>query len=267
MEHANPAAVLILLVLAGPILWSIWRAHRGLSTFIRKIPGIAAIDNAVGRAVELGRPISFTSGLANIGPLLFSCLAVLHAVARKAAVFKTKLIVPCSDPEVLVVSDAAVQNAYRAEGKIHRYEPANMRFLSTEQFAFASGYMGTMHRENVAAAFLFGTFAAESLILAEAGQQVGAVQVAATTSPEQVPFFLTTCDYTLIGEELFAAGAYLMDDPVQRGALRGQDIAKLVLLLLLTAGIAYSSVLSLQGAEKPAENPLSRFLELPWSKL
>jgi len=145
--------------------------------------------------------------------------------------------VPQRDVEVMAITQNAVRECYQEEGRPESYREDDVRFLSGEQFAFASGYMGICHREKVAACFLFGSFAAESLILAEAGQQVGAIQVAGTVDNAQIPFFITTCDYTIIGEEVFAAGAYLSRDPVQRGSLRGQDIAKLLLLIFILIGI------------------------------
>ena len=241
MQHATPAAIALIIILVGPVLYYIWIAKRGAKITIRRIAGIDAIDEGIGRAVELGRPISFTSGLTGITPVLYACLGVLRHIARKTAIFGSRLFVPCSDPEALVLTDATIQNAYRTEKKFASYDPTMLRFLSEEQFAYASGYMGLIHRENVGSAFLFGRFAAESLILAEAGQQIGAVQVAATISPEQVPFFITSCDYTLIGEELYAAGAYLSRDPVQTGSLRGQDIGKLVFLALVLIGSALAT--------------------------
>ena len=86
--------------------------------------------------------------------------------------------------------------------------------------------------------FMFGVFAAESLVLAEAGQQVGARQVAASVSPEQVAFFVCTCDYTLIGEELFGASAYVSREPVQVATLAAQDRFK----LLMCGGIVFGVV-------------------------
>ncbi len=249
MEHATPAVLALIVIFVGPVLYFIHRAKGGHSIFVRRIPGIDAIDDSIGRSVELGRSISFTSGLSGVTPTLYACLGVLHHIARKTAIFRSKLFVPSSDPESLVLTDATIQSAYRAENRYGSYHPGMLRFLSEEQFAFASGYQGLMHRENVGAAFLFGRFAAESLILAESGQQVGAVQVAATTSAEQVPFFLVSCDYTVIGEELFAAGAYLSDDPVQTGSLRGQDFVKSFILILILIGVAQATFNTVMGVD------------------
>ncbi len=245
MEHASPIGIFFILLFGVSILRAIFRAKRGIVFEIRRIQGIAAIDEAVGRAVELGRPISFTTGMASVGPLLYAALGILHHISRRVARFGTKLFVPCIDPEVYVLTEASVQNAYRKEGRLNQYDSNSVRFLADEQFAYVSGYMGLVHRENVGSAFLFGSFAAESLILAEAGERIGAMQIAGTTSNEQIPFFVTTCDYTLLGEELFAAGAYFSDDPVQRGSLRGQDLCKLFIVAIIVCGALAATLLKL----------------------
>lgn len=265
MEHATPAVIILILLFVGPVLYNIRRARKGVELFIRRIPGIDAIDEAVGRAVELGRPLSFTTGITAVSPLLYACLGVLRYVGRKAAVFSSRLFIPCSDAQVLALTDATLQSAYRAEKKFTSYNPAALRFLSDEQFAYASGYQGLIHRENVGAAFLLGAFAAESLILAEAGQQIGAIQVAGTVSPEQIPFFLTACDYTLIGEELYAAGAYLSKDPVQTGSLRGQDIAKCVIFALIILGIIQQTAAAFYP--QAAAVPLAKLIMMSWGEL
>ncbi|MCB0358336.1 MAG: hypothetical protein KDD44_01825 [Bdellovibrionales bacterium] len=265
MEHATPFVLLLIALFIGPVLYFIWHAKRGSTLFVRRIPGIDAIDEAIGRSVELGRPMAFTTGLTDISPELYACLGVLRHVSQKAAIYRSKLLVPSTVAESMVLADATIQSAYRSQRRFSDYDPRSVRFLSTDQFAFASGYMGLVHREQVAGAFLFGRFAAESLILAEAGQQIGAIQVAATISNEQIPFFITTCDYTLIGEELFAAGAYLSKNPVQTGSLRGQDIAKLIIVVLIVVGILQATISAVQGGEPHAA--LGDWFSVSWSEL
>ena len=93
-----------------------------------------------------------------------------------------------------------------------------------------------MLREQPAANFFMGAYYAESLLLAEPGAATGAIQIAGTDSDHQLPFFITSCDYTLIGEELYAASAYLSREPVLVGTLRGQDIGKGVFLGAIVVG-------------------------------
>jgi hypothetical protein len=245
MEHASPIGAFFIIVFGGVILFSLLRANRGFSFSIRKIRAIKAIDEAVDRAIESGRPVLFTTGMTGVGPLLYACLGILKHISVNTARLGAKLFAPCIDPEVLIFTQSTVQSAYRQEGKANQYDDSSVRFLADEQFAYASGYMGIAHRENVGAAFLFGTFAAESLILAEAGDQVGAMQIAGTTSNEQIPFFITTCDYTLLGEELYAAGAFFSNDPIQKASLRAQDLCKVTILFLIILGTIISTLSSL----------------------
>jgi len=85
-----------------------------------------------------------------------------------------------------------------------------------------------------------GYFMAESLLLAEVGAGVGAIQIAGTDVDSQLPFFFTACDYTLIGEELYAAGAYLSKEPMLVSALKVQDFGK---FLFITFAIGFSILL------------------------
>ena len=262
IEHANWFLTALLLLLLGPVYYYICRARKGRRLFVRRIPGVDAVDDAIGRAVEMGRPLMFTTGLCRVNSVLFACLGILKHLVSRVAQFGSRMIIAQNDPEVMAIVQSTVEETYRREGRHELYRPEDVVYLSGEQFAFASGYMGIAHREKVAACFLFGTFAAESLILAEAGQQVGAIQVAGTVSNAQIPFFITTCDYTIIGEELYATGAYLSRDPVQTGSLRGQDIGKLVILVLIVTGVVWATVLSIAArtAVEGFDVPLAKFL-------
>ncbi len=246
VEHATPGMLILLVILIGPVLYYIRRARSNRDMYVRRIAGIDAAEEAIGRSAELGRPVIFSTGLTSVNPILYACLGVLSYVARRSAEFNSRFIVPQFNPEAMAVVEDTVRDAYRDAGKSSAFDPQSIVFLSESQFAFASGYMGIVHREQVATAFLFGYFAAESLILAEAGQQVGAMQVAASVSPEQVPFFICTCDYTLIGEELYAASAYLSREPVQLGSLCAQDTAKLVFFVFIVIGVGIATFNSLQ---------------------
>lgn len=241
-EHATIGIILLIAAIVALVLRYISQARTGKDFYVRRIAGIDAIDEAVGKSVELGRPLSFSSGLTTVSPVLYACLGVLFHIARKAARYKVRLLLPQNDPQVMAIADDTVKDAFRVENRAALFDAQNSRFLSDEQFAFAAGYSGMVQRENVGSAFLFGAFAGESLILAEAGQQIGAMQVAGSVSPEQVAFFVCTCDYTLIGEELFAASAYLTREPVQLGSLLGQDRAKLLFLILILIGAGISTI-------------------------
>jgi hypothetical protein len=105
-----------------------------------------------------------------------------------------------------------------------------------------------MVRDKPAACFYMGAFYAESLILAETGNSIGAIQIAGTAMPSQLPFFVAACDYTLIGEEFFAASAYLSGDPQQLGSLKGQDVGKIMAAALLVLGCFFATLATTTGS-------------------
>lgn len=116
-----------------------------------------------------------------------------------------------------------------------------MQFVSDRQFAFAAGVAGMIYREKAAATFFLGEFFAESLIFAESANTVGAIQVAGTTQTTQTPFFIAACDYVLIGDEYYAASAYLSRAPVLVGSLIGQDWCKIAVASLILLGFGLNS--------------------------
>ena len=238
LEHANPFIRILLGIIATTIILTVVTAQRGRLPFIRRIAGLNAIDEAVGRATEMGRPILFSTGLLSIGIISLQALAVAAHVARTAVRYGTRLIMPVCDQTMLPVTEEALREIYTAEGHPEAFRQEDIRYLSDRQFAYAAGVTGILHRERVAASFLFGGFFAESLILAENGQAVGAIQVAGTPDLLQTPFFVVTCDYTVIGDEYYAATAYLSREPTQLGSLVGQDIGKVLLFVIIVVGIA-----------------------------
>ena len=237
--HTGKTALFIVMLLfSAAIVWNIYDARSGKDIFVRRIPGLEAVDEAIGRATEMGRSILYVLGLGGVsGAATIAGMTILGQVARRTADYETILRVPCNDPIVLNVVREMVKTAYLDEGRPDAYNEDNIFFLTESQFAYAAGVDGMIIREKPAAIFLQGTFYAESLILAETGNSVGAIQIAGTTSESQLPFFIAACDYTLIGEELFAATAYLSKDPMFLGSIRGQDWGKLLIFAALILGV------------------------------
>lgn len=232
---------LLLLTFSVIILSRILVARRR-RLFIRRIPGLTAVDQAVGRATEMGRPITFSLGLGGLDIVTLQALAIAVHVTRMAIRFGNRVILTMADPTLYAVADEAVREAYTAEGRPESYQVDDVRFLSDRQFAYASSMVGIISRERVASNFMFGTFYAEALILAEAGNQVGAIQVAGTPTTTQIPFFIAACDYTIIGDEYYAGTAYLTREPVLLGSLVGQDYSKMIVLGMVLLGLLYASL-------------------------
>src|SRR5262249_39471551 len=155
------------------------------------------------------RPMLLQPGMGGIDVVTLQAVAILANVARAAARFGNKIIMPVRFPDFIPVAEEALREAYNAEGRLEDFDPAGIQYLSSEQFAIAAGIAGIIQRERIAATFLFGVYFAESLIIAENANQVGAIQVAGTPSTTQIPFLIASCDYVIIGDEFYAATAFL----------------------------------------------------------
>lgn len=233
------ASVLFLLIL----LVSIAMAKSGKNIFIRRIAGLNAIDEAIGRATEIGKKVLYVPGIQSMDEIqTIASISILGHVARATARYGADLDVANRDPLTFASAREVVRSAYLEEGRPDLYREEMVNYITYDQFAFTAAVSARMTREKPAAIFLIGYFFAESLILAETGQSTGAIQIAGQADPTQLPFFVATCDYTLIGEELYAASAYLTREPVLLGSMRAQDIAKGLVIVLGIAGIVVTSL-------------------------
>jgi hypothetical protein len=243
MEHSDPVNSTLTFFICAAILIMIFRSRRGKQPFIRRIPGLNAIDDAVGRATEMGRPMLLQPGLGGIDVVTLQALAILAYVARAAARFGNRIIMPVADASFIPVAEEAIRESFNLEGRVENFRAEDIMFLSDRQFAFAAGVAGLINREKVATAFLFGLFFAESLIMAENANQIGAIQVAGTPSTTQIPFLIAACDYVIIGDEFYAATAFLTREPTLVGSLVGQDIGKAAILLICILGVIITTIM------------------------
>jgi len=235
-DRINTLAVTLLII--AVFLYALSRAKVG-KFFIRRINGLDAIEEAVGRATEMGKPIFYTTGLYDIESIsTIASVFILGEVAKKVAAYDCGLIVPHKQFLTMSVCKAVTKEAYIEVGRPDSYREDSNFFLNPDQFAYATGVEAIITREKPAACFFMGSFAAEALLMSEVGTTVGAIQVAGTDSEDQLPFFFTSCDYTLIGEELYAAGAYLSKDPLLVSALKVQDFGKLLFIVVTVICVA-----------------------------
>jgi hypothetical protein len=232
------------------------RARRGQRLpQLRRLPGVKVLEEMVGRATEMGRPVHMTPGTDDPrNAQVLASFPILRQLALAAARYDTPLLHTSADQIVYALSDATIQQSYIEAGRPAGYDPENVRYLSDNAFAYAAGVMGIFRRERPAANVMFGNFGAEALLLIEAGVEAGSLQLAATSNIFQLPFFVAGCDYTLIGEEMYVAAASVSGDPVLRSTVIAQDWMRLVVALLVLAGAILHTLAG------PAD-PLRRWLQ------
>jgi hypothetical protein len=232
------AVLVAVLFFAALTVIFVAKARKGHDLYVRPLAGIEAVDDAIGRATEMGKPILYILGAGTASDIAtLASFTILSRVSKKVAEYQTTLIVPCYDPIVMSVAQDIVKTGYADAGRSDAYKEDTVFFITQSQFAYVAAVNGIMLRDLPATNLYLGKFYAESLIFAETGAQAGSIQIAGTDEVAQIPFFVVACDYTLIGEELFAASAYLGREPLLLGTLKAQDYAKAAIMILAILGL------------------------------
>lgn len=210
---------------------------------IRRVAGIQAIDEAIDRCTEMGRPVHFATGTGALDSSMIASFAVMSYIATKCAQMDTGLIVSAGLPEIYQISEGVVRQSYVEAGKKDAFRPENVRYLTSAVAAYEIAVDGLLHRENPGANLMFGPFNAEAMMIAERGNRLGLVQIAGTNSFLSLARFVATCDYVLIGDELYAAAAYLFKDkePERLNQVLAQDVLKIAAFLTILAGTLLNS--------------------------
>ena len=211
--------------------------------YIRRVPAIDAIEEGIGRATELGKPVIASCGMApsGIDASTVAGLGMLTYIAKLCARNDVRLMSPMGGSEesytTMELARDLVETQYKLEGKPEAFNIDDMPFLSGRQFAWASAYCGMMLREKPATNIMVGVQYASAVYISEVGHEVGAMVISGTTYLANIACLAASSDYVMIGEEMLAAGAYLSRAPGQLATIRTQDIIKAVLMILVTLGV------------------------------
>jgi hypothetical protein len=243
--------VALLLLIASFVLFYAYMAlaKGGMKIKARTFPAVAAIPEAIGRAAEMGRPVYYSTGMGQgtlnnqlNGPQTLAGISILGYTTRLCAKSGVKLtyFTPIADSLPLV--EETMRTAYMAEGKPEEFDAATMINFQNDQSPFLTASLGWIQREKPASTLLLGGFYYEAVVIGEAGNTIGAMQIGGSANTHQLPFLVATCDYTLIMEELYAASAEISGNPDVLGSLKGEDILKFFVLILLGLGFVLALV-------------------------
>jgi hypothetical protein len=208
---------------------------------VRTLPAMIAIPEAVGRAAEMGQPVFWTPGIggglndSTQGPQILASISILEYLTEECVKAGVKLDAFCPLPDALPLVEETMRTAYLSQGKPEEFDIDSITFISG-QSAYLSGVLGYFQRARPASNILMGGFYYESVVIGEAGNAIEAMQIGGTNNTHQMPFLVATCDYMLLAEELFAAGASVSGDPEMVGSIKGEDMIKLLLVALTGVG-------------------------------
>jgi len=238
------AGFVLVLSMLIVIYWAMNRARKGKAPFFRKLAAIDALEECVRRAVEMGKPVHVSPGIANLRDTssaeMVTGIGVVGYTARLAAKYGIQIIPTCSWTDTQAQLEECIRLSYLQEGKGDQYKLGTVRYAP--QSSYNLMVVGIAETEKPAANIMIGTHMQSGLFGMESMRRQGAINIAGTIRNILSALFAGGCDYFLMGEEVLAAGAYISDDPSAKGSIRGLDMLKLFCSALILVGAILASV-------------------------
>ena len=231
---------LVIVVIAALLLVAFTFMRRRSPAVLRPIQAFERLGHAIGLAVENGTRLHISLGRGNLftarGGSALAGLAMLRRLAERTSVSDRPPIVTSGDASLSILSQDTLQAGYKAAGADDQYRATTGRLTGLTPFSYAAGAIPVTRDENVSANVLLGDFGAEAALLAEAADRENIHLIAASDNLSAQAILYAAAQDPLIGEELFASGAYVGAGPSHEASLHVQDVLRWLVILAILIG-------------------------------
>lgn len=235
-------AGIILVVFSAILLIGLYMLKDRVNASFRSIPAFTKFIRSIGTAVEQGTRVHFSLGSADIvrertGASFVGLSAVRH-ITELAGASDNPPMTTSGDPALAVLAQDNLHTAYRVAGLEEQYRPDTGRMTGLTPFSYAAGTLPMIADEDVSSSFVAGGFGVEIGLITEAIERQDAFTLSAADSLPAQALVYASAKEPLIGEELFATGAYLESGRAHMASLYVQDILRWLIVLILLGGAA-----------------------------
>jgi len=245
-QQALVMAVVFLLAFTGLLLFFTARITAGHSLALRQIRAFDRLKGLVGRSVESGRALHLSLGMGGLADQTtadsLAGLAVLNYLAGQAATTGAPPLVSMADPTVMLFAQNAIRAAYGDDTEGAEAAYRHIRWIAPQPAAYAAGVMNMLDLDEVDSNVMIGKFGDEYLLMGETAARRGVAHIGGTSDPNTLPFVYATADEILLGEEIYAAGAYLQKRPALLASLAAQDSMRWLVALVILGSILLASL-------------------------
>ncbi len=207
---------------------------------LRPLRALSRLRHALSLTVEAGTRFHISLGRGEIThprtASAFVGLSAAHRLVEATAVSDRPAIITAGTGPLGILARSTLHSAYAAGEQENRYRPAYGRVTGLTPFAYAAGAMLAARDDDAAANFLSGSFGAEVALMADGMAGEDTLTVAGTDSVAAQAVLYAAADEPLIGEEVFASGAYLNAGPLHGTSLLTEDIFRWLLILAIVGG-------------------------------
>jgi hypothetical protein len=227
------------------ILYFLRESEKGKTRVIRRIPGLDAVDECVGRSVEMGRPVLTSTGYDPLTSVDITAIIVsfdvINYLAQKTATAGTDLLLPVGSADTYPLIAENYRDGCTIAGYPEAFNEDNIFYFTKAQWAYTVGVLGLIERRKPGACIYISRYHAEALHFGIVARKVGALSVGGTPSFGMTAFFAVTCDYILLGDEIYAAGAYMSGDPARINNIAVNDVVKWLIMGITLLGVVLAS--------------------------
>jgi len=233
--------VFVLVFLALMILFIVYeRAQKGSP--LRPIRAFDRLRREIGLAVEAGKRLHVSLGRGGLngieGGSALIGLTTLDRIARTASISDKPPVATSGDGTITLLSQNTARGVFTSIGLENQFEPTSGRMVGVTPFSYAAGTLAVIYDEQVAANILAGHFGSEIALITDAAERSGGMTLGGSDNLSAQAVLIAASDEPLIGEELYATGAYLKAGPAHQASVRAQDVFRWVLIAIILAGAA-----------------------------
>jgi len=237
---------LAILIVAAFLLFVITLWKRRSPAHLREIPAFTKLAHTLGLSIEDGKRLHVSLGHGSLldarGGSAFAGLALLRNIAERTSVSDMPSVASAGDPALGLLTQDTLQAGYQAAGVEDAYVHTMGRVTGLTPFSYAAGAMQIPQNENVSTNIVIGHLGPEAGLITDAAERNNINLIGSSDNLTGQSILFANTQDPLIGEELFAAGAYLNSDPAHAASLTVQDIFRWAIILILLAGAAMKFV-------------------------
>lgn len=239
MSGVDVVGLMVLLLFLG-LLLAFAAVGRHWPAVFRPVRGFEELGTAIERAVEAGERVHLSLGTGSVigsdsAPALAG-LAMLSRIASVTTMSDKPIVVTAGDGAMMMLIQDTLRATYARAKAIERYHPTSGRMLGPTPFSYIASLPILLAAEDVSVNVMVGSFGAEGALAADFGERQKTFVLAGTDDAQSQALLYATAEYPLIGEEVFAGGAYLNVGPLHRASLRAQDAVRMLIVALILIG-------------------------------
>lgn len=248
-------AVFFIIALAV-VIALVWLHHArvlaGRLPVRRPLPALDALRSALARSAETGRAVHLSPGASTIGAgdgqrastaELLAGLNLVRQASEQAAASGAAIAISSADAVAHLALRGVVRQSYRTAGQPQAFDPRRIELWAhADAMAYAAAVAVHYQREPLEASLLSGAFNQEVLLAAEIGAQRQIPQVLGSTHPSALGVMAVATPHLLVGEEIFAAEAYLTTTPAPQARLLTHDALRTAVIWLMVLAFGYSVI-------------------------